>query len=75
MLVKKNGERHYLRWAVDHEGEVLESVVTKTRDKKAAAKILKKSMRRHCRPHILVKDKLASYRPALREIGVAGRQS
>jgi putative transposase len=32
---------------VDHEGEVLESLVTKTRDKKAALKFLKKAMKKH----------------------------
>ncbi|MDG4648736.1 IS6 family transposase [Roseibacterium sp. SDUM158017] len=47
MFVKINGERHYLWRAVDHEGEVLESFVTKTRDKEAALKFLKKAMRRH----------------------------
>tara|TARA_B100000405_G_C16469864_1_gene332334 strand:- start:396 stop:542 length:147 start_codon:yes stop_codon:yes gene_type:complete len=36
VFVKINGERHYLWCAVDHEGEVLESYVTKKRDKKAA---------------------------------------
>lgn len=42
MFVKINGERHYLWRAVDREGEVLESFVTKKRDKKAALKFLKK---------------------------------
>ena len=32
MFVKINGERHYRR-AVDHDGEVLESFDTKTRDR------------------------------------------
>ena len=45
VFVKVNGETHYLWRAVDHEGEVLESFVTKTRDKKAALKFLKKSMK------------------------------
>jgi hypothetical protein len=36
VYVKINGEEHYLWRAVDHEGEVLESYVTKTRDKAAA---------------------------------------
>ena len=40
--VKINGVTHYLWRAVDHEGQVLESVVTKTRDRKAALKVLKK---------------------------------
>lgn len=34
--VKINGVTHYLWRAVDHEGEVLESIVTRTRDRNAA---------------------------------------
>jgi putative transposase len=74
MFVKINGEQHYLWRAVDHEGEILESFVTKTRDKKAALKFLKKSMKRYGRPHIFVTDKLRSYGAALREVGAADRQ-
>ena len=36
VFVKINGELHYLWRAVAQEGEILESYVTKTRDKKAA---------------------------------------
>ena len=36
VFVKINGETQYLWRAVDHEGDVLESVVTKRRDRKAA---------------------------------------
>ncbi len=74
MFVKINGERHYLWRAVDQEGEALESFVTKTRDKKAALKFLKKSMKRFGRPHIFVTDKLRSYSAALKEVGAADRQ-
>jgi putative transposase len=74
MFVTINGERHYLWRAVDHEGEVLESFVTKTRDKKAALKFLKKSMKRHGRPDVFVTDKLRSYRAALKDIGAENRQ-
>jgi putative transposase len=74
MFVKINGERHYLWRAVDHEGEVLESFVTKTRDKKAALKFLKKAMRKHGCPEVIVTDLLRSYGAALKAIGVAGRQ-
>jgi putative transposase len=35
VYVKINGEMHYLWRAVDQDGEVLESYVTKTRDKAA----------------------------------------
>jgi len=41
--VKINGETHYLWRAVNHEGEVLESYVTKRRDRKAALKFFRKS--------------------------------
>lgn len=45
VYVKINGVTHYLWRAVDHAGEVLESFVTKIRDRKAALKFLRKSMR------------------------------
>jgi putative transposase len=47
VFVKINGETHYLWRAVDHEGEVLESYVTKRRDRKAALKFLRKAMKRY----------------------------
>jgi putative transposase len=74
VFVKINGETHYLWRAVDHEGEVLESFVTKRRDRKAALKFLRKTMKRHGRPHILVTDKLRSYGAAMKEIGNVDRQ-
>jgi len=74
MFVNINGEHHYLWRAVDHEGEVLESFVTKTRDKKAALKFLKKAMRKHGRPEVIVTDKLRSHGAALKEIGAVDRQ-
>src|SRR6056297_1414346 len=74
MFVKINGVKHYLWRAVDHEGEVLESFVTKTRDKKAALKFLKKAMRRHGRAGGLVTDRLRSYGAALKDLGAADLQ-
>jgi len=74
VFVKVNGERRYLWRAVDHEGEVLESYPTKTRDKKAAIKFLKKAMRRYGKPEKIVTDKLRSYGAALKDIGAADRQ-
>jgi len=74
MFVKINGEQYYLWRAVDHEGEVLESFVTKTRDKKAALKFLKKTMKKHGRADVFVTDKLRSYGAALRELGADDRQ-
>ena len=74
MFVKFNGERHYLWRAVDHEGEVLESFVTKSRDKKAALKFLRKTMKKHGGEKVLLTDRLRSYGAALKEIGSADRQ-
>jgi len=74
VFVKINGERHYLWRAVDHEGEVLESFVTKCRDKKAALKFLKKSMKRHGRADEIVTDRLRSYGAALGDLGIRNRQ-
>ena len=74
VFVKINGERHYLWRAVDHEGEVLESYVSKRRDRKAALKFIRKSMKRNGQPRIIVTDKLRSYRAAMMIIGNADRQ-
>ncbi|WP_209427740.1 IS6 family transposase [Pararhodobacter sp. SW119] len=74
IFVKINGELHYLWRAVDHEGEVLESFATKRRDRKAALKFLKKAMRRHGSPEVMVTDRLRSYGAALRTIGASDLQ-
>ena len=74
VFVKINGELHYLRRAVDHEGEVLESFVTKRRDKKAALKFLKKSLKRHGRTDEIVTDLMCSYGAALRELSISDLQ-
>ena len=72
--MKINGETHYLWRAVDHEGEVLESYVTKCRDRKAALKSLRKTMKRYGNPRVMVTDKLRSYCAAMKIIGNAERQ-
>ncbi|WP_340693191.1 IS6 family transposase [Hyphomonas sp.] len=74
VFVKIRGERHYLWRAVDHEGEVLESYVTKKRDKAAALKFLKKAMKRYGNPQVIVTDRCPSYRAAMKVIGNEGRQ-
>ena len=70
-FVKIDGETHYLWRAVDHEGEVLEAIVTKKRDKRAALKLLRKLMRRYGYPDTVVTDKLKSYGAAFRELGIS----
>ncbi len=75
VFVKVNGERRYLWRAVDHEGEVLEAVVAKRRDGRAALKPLKKLMKRYGRPAEIVTDRLPSYRAAMRELGSPDKQT
>ncbi len=72
--MKVNGKRQYLWRAVDHEGEVLEAVVTKRRNKAAALKFLRKLMKRHGCAEEIVTDRFASYKAALREVGALEKQ-
>lgn len=69
VFVKINGETHYLWRAVDHEGVVLESYVTKKRDKFAALRFFRKTLKRHGKVEKIVTDGLKSYPAAMREIG------
>jgi putative transposase len=74
VYVKINGEMRYLWRAVDHEGEVLESFVTKGRDKAAALEFIKKALKRHGRPQRIVTDGLRSYGAAMKDLGMTDRQ-
>lgn len=74
MYVKVNGEMRYLWRAVDHEGEILASFVTKERDKAAALKFMKKALKRHGSPQAITTDGLNSYRAAMSELGNSGKQ-
>ncbi len=65
---------HYLWRAVGHEGEVLEAIVTKRRNKAVALKFLKKLMKRYGKAETVVTDRFASYRAALRELGATEKQ-
>ena len=74
VFVKINGEQHYLWRAVDHEGEVIESYVTKKRDKAAALAFLKKALKRHGRAETIVTDGMRSYQAAMRALGNVDRR-
>jgi len=69
MYVKLNGEMVYLWRAVDHEGDVLESYVTKKRDKSAALAFMKKALKRHGKAETIVTDGLKSYPAAMKDLG------
>ena len=73
VFVKINGKLCYLWRAVDHEGEVLEAVVTARRDKAAALKLLKRIMKKYGPPRSVVTDGLCSYSAAMKEVGAADR--
>jgi putative transposase len=74
MYVKIGGEMHYLWRAVDQEGEILESYVTKTRDKAAALAFIKKALKRHGNVGTITTDGLRSYGAALDELGNREKQ-
>lgn len=74
VVVRINGERHYLWRAVNHEGEVLESYVTKKIDKKKVLKLMKKAMWRYGSPNEIDTDRLRSYSAAAKELGCADKQ-
>ena len=69
VFVKINGETHCLWRAVDLEGEILESYVTKKRDEMAALKFLRKALKRHGQAEKIVTDGLKSYPAAMHELG------
>ena len=62
VFVKVNGKLCYLWRAVDHEGEVLEAVVTMKRDKAAALKLLKRIMKKYGAPRSIVTEGFAHIR-------------
>jgi putative transposase len=63
------GERHYLWRAVDQEGNVLDILVQRRRDKRAAKKFLRKLLKGLSYvPRVIVTDKLKSYAAAKREL-------
>ena len=68
MFVKINCVQHYLWRAVDHEGTVLESYVSKKRDRKAARKVLKNLVKRYGLPKEITTDKCPSYGAALKDL-------
>ena len=71
VFVKVNGKLRYLWRAVDHEGEVLEAVVTARRDKAAALKLLKRIMKKYGAARSIVTDGLRAYSAAMKDIGAA----
>ena len=74
VYVKINGEMRYLWRAVDHEGEVLESFVTKDAGQGRGAEVHQEGDEAPWPPRGIVTDGLRSYQAAMNEIGNADRQ-
>src|SRR2546421_2001430 len=69
MVVRIADRRMYLWRAVDHEGEILDMLVQRRRDRRAALKLMRKLLRKQgFAPRLVVTDKLRSYGAAFREL-------
>ena len=69
MAVLIAGRRFWLWQAVDDEGEVLDLLVQRRRDKTAAVKLMRKLLKKHgFAPDVLVTDQLRSYAAAKSEL-------
>ena len=74
MVVRMGGKRMYLWRAVDDEGEVLDVLVQRRRDKAAARKLMRRLLKKHgFAPVVVVTDKLRSYSSAFRDRGLSVR--
>jgi transposase-like protein len=74
MAVVIGGKRLWLWRAVDSEGEVLEILVQRRRDRTAALRLMRKLLRKQrFAPDVLVTDQLGSYSYARRQLGLRAR--
>ena len=72
MVIRIAGKHLYLWRAVDHEGEVLDMLVQRRRDKRAALRLMRELLRQQgFAPELLVTDKLGSYGSAFRQLGLS----
>jgi putative transposase len=69
MVVRIAGDRMYLWRAVDHEGEILDMLVQRRRDTRAALRLMRKLLKKQgFAPKLPVTDKLRSYAAAFRRL-------
>ncbi|WP_321959026.1 IS6 family transposase [Burkholderia cenocepacia] len=69
-VVTINGTKHWLWRTVDQHGAVLDVLVQRRRDTAAAKRLMRKLLKRHGCPHVIVTDKLRSYATANSELGL-----
>jgi putative transposase len=66
VVIKIAGVKHWLWRAVDQTGMVLDVLVQRRRDKRAAKRLLRKLLKRQCRaPRVLITDPLWSQSKAV----------
>ncbi|HBQ34399.1 MAG TPA: IS6 family transposase [Ochrobactrum anthropi] len=71
VVITIKGEHHILWRAVDQDGFVLDVLVQKHRNTKAAKRFIRKLLSAQgCAPRVMVTDKLRSYGAAKRDIGL-----
>jgi len=69
IFITIRGKRHYLWRAVDQDGDVIDILVTKHRDRQAAKRFFRKALKHQGQvPWQLVTDKLRTYQAAHREV-------
>jgi transposase-like protein len=74
MVVQIAGKKHWLWRAVDSEGEVLDILVQRRRDRAAAVKLIRKLLKKQgYAPDVMVTDKLRSYGAARAQLGLSAR--
>src|SRR5947199_10322229 len=74
MVVRIAAKRMYLWRAVDHEGEVLDILVQRRRDKHAALRLMRKLLKKQgFTPKLLTTDRLGSYGAAFRQLHLTCR--
>src|SRR5690242_11393765 len=72
MVVRIAGKRMHLWRAVDDEGEVLDMLIQRRRDSRAALRLMRKLLRNQgFAPKLVVTDKLRSYALAFRRLGLS----
>ena len=72
MVVRIAGKRMYLWRAVDHEGEILDVLLQRRRDRRAAVKLMRKLLRKQgFAPKRVTTDQLRSYDAALQLLGLS----
>ena len=71
MVISIRGDRHWLWRAVDNEGQVLDFLVQRRRNAKAARKLMVKLLKKYgFAPTRIVTDRLRSYPAAFKAIGL-----